>query len=206
MTARTANSVTFLLLMFTAGTGGFAQPNEASGITPTSTHVSLHPLQATELRGTGRKTRVVPVPERIAEIRQHLSLNVSQIAEVMQVGRPAVYSWLNDQRTPRSTQQDRLSRLYTLATQWRRRSSEPVGKYLILPLDRGESLLGLLRKRDQDAGQIDRLLDAICAAIASRETRRQRGGYRSAASIIKKQGYKQDSPEVQQQRIEDAAD
>ncbi len=84
---------------------------------------------------------------QIATIRSALSLQMKELAEVVGVERPTIYSWLNAQNSPQPVNRDRLHTIYRLALQWNRLSAAPLGKYLHIPGDEGHSVFNSLKKK-----------------------------------------------------------
>lgn len=188
-------------LLSGVGTGGLSVPvRPQSSPSSSQTWVSTRnePPEPNEVED-------VSAPARISKIRGQLSLNMKQVADAMQVGRPAVYAWFQG-ATPRDGQQQRLKELHDIADKWRSLSSVPVGKYLIIPLENGASLLDLIRANDLDHTEINRAIGQISSIIQATERRRKTSGYRSAASVMKELQVKPASREIEQQRINDASD
>ncbi len=199
-----ADLMVLLGLLFTVGTGGFTAPAYVSTFPSTSPYVvdaratTVHDVPATS---GGNDELAVSVTDRLRAVRRALSLNVSQLAEAMQVGRPAIYSWLRG-ASPRRVQLQRLKQLYDIATDWSRRHSGPVGKLLIAPLEDGESLVSLLMEPEIDIGRVQRALSVISDSLSATESRRQRSGYRSVASVMKEYGISSAPDDIGQLRID----
>lgn len=105
------------------------------------------------------------VSARIDHVRQHLSLTMTQLANVVGVARTTLYAWQDNTASPRMQYQRRLGALANLATQWANRSAEPVGVYLVTPLAAGATLLDLLSARRWNTRAIGAAIDAIATAI-----------------------------------------
>lgn len=103
---------------------------------------------------------------QIATIRSALSLQMKELAEVIGVERPTVYSWLNGNNSPQPTNRDRLHTVYRLARRWNDRSNTPVGKDRHLPDDDGCTLFDLLRGPTIQVGKIIERLDALAETAA----------------------------------------
>jgi hypothetical protein len=123
----------------------------------------------------------------------------------MQVGRPAVYAWLQGVN-PREGPQIRLKELRDIATTWSSLTDKPVGKYLIAPLAGGTSFLELLRAPELNRAAINRAMEEISSNIRAADSRKRNSGYVSAAKILKEGGTKPLSRELRRERINDAAD
>lgn len=83
--------------------------------------------------------------EIIAEIRTAFSLQVKELAEIVGVQRPHVYSWINEESKPRGHNSDKLSWLYGLAKQWNAICAIPCGDSIRAVAQDGKSLLSLLK-------------------------------------------------------------
>lgn len=209
---RMGSAPDLLLLLGTAltiggvGTGGFARSVVAQS-TPSSSRVWMddsHGLEGVPaVEEVDAEESAITPAARIAEARDRLSLNVTQFADVMRVGRPSVYGWIREETMPRENQQLRLKELYDVAREWRDLSDIPVGKYLVMPLSDGASLLQLLREPELDRQRISRSMRQIASAIQAAEYRKRASGYRSMASVMRAHGIQEDSEEVQRQRVED---
>lgn len=183
------------------GTGSLSIPLRPQS-TPSGSQISV---------STGPRPRLVEnaedisAPGRISAIRSRLSLNLKQVAGAMQVGRPAVYAWLQG-ANPRESQQIRLKELRDIAKTWSGLTDKPVGKYLIAPLAGGASLLELLHSPKLNGAAINQAMEEISSNIRAAESRKRNGGYVSAANIVKQDGTKPLSRERRRERINDAAD
>ncbi len=204
--AKPATAWGALLLLFccSVGTGGIARlggppaPSSSGGTWLGVRHSASRHAPAP---ATGR--RAIGVADRVAVIKKELSLNMTQMAQALRVGRPALYGWLSDVVTPRSAHLSRLKELYNLAVHWGRLVERPVGKYLIMPLDDGKSLARLLTTKPLDSDRILRAFESIRSAIVVSEERKRSSGYRSAASIMRERGYDDDPRESQERRLAD---
>ena len=204
-----ATAATVIAMSFVLGTGGVSQRPVVS-LSPyasgTGGQVRIHTRRQ---RASNQEPRangnVVATTDRLNEVRNRLSLNMKQLATAMQVGRPALYRWF-DGASPHESNLQRLKLLYDIATEWTQLSQEPVGKNLIIPIGGKESLASMLSASTLDLPRIRTAMRTIADAMKARNDRRERSGYRSAASIIAERGYRQDSAEAQRRRIEDASD
>ena len=60
---------------------------------------------------------IVSNAERVRFIRHAFSLNNKQMADVLRVSRPTVYSWMNGETSIHSAGQQRVNMIYELARQ-----------------------------------------------------------------------------------------
>ena len=90
--------------------------------------------------------------EKIAGIRHYLSLNTTQLAEVLNVRRPTVYQWAAVPGVPlKSKHRDRLDAIYNAARAWRMLSPVPMGSLVQEPLADGRSVYDLLCEDSLDS-------------------------------------------------------
>jgi AcrR family transcriptional regulator len=171
----------FLSAVLLVGTGGFANAHTVSwapsGVLP---HVRV--LCTTD--GQIDSDRLLDTQEKLAGIRRYLSMSVTDLAKVLRVGRPTVYSWLRDDADLRAEHAQRLETIYRFARKWRMMSSRPVGALLNQPSTAGETLLSLLSARTVDDLAVQGAFSQIRNA-SSRTTRRP-----SVLEVAKQRGFK----------------
>jgi hypothetical protein len=157
------------------GTGGTANMQAVPVQTftgPVARVCSVHVTQNEE-------ENVLDTQEKIAGIRRYLSLNMTELANVLKVGRPTVYSWATAPITLRSAHRERIDAVYAIARDWRSLSSEPMGRMVREPnLGNGRTLIDLLsvdkldttairngmRQIQERQGRLDRRLTVAEAA------------------------------------------
>jgi transcriptional regulator with XRE-family HTH domain len=120
--------------------------------------------------------------EQLSGIRRYLSLSISDLAEVLRVERPTVYSWLKGEATPRSGNTDRIGAIYSLAREWRLMSSEPIRGMLNTRYGADTTLLALLSEETIDETATRRLLVKLREALDRVPPRK------SVAEIAKERG------------------
>jgi hypothetical protein len=124
-------------LAASVGTGGeltfdvdwFLEPIELTG-SAINVHVEKDPTKPT----------VSSISDKLAVIKAAFGLSISQLAQVLRVKRPTIYSWFDTQTGPdalRGANKNRLHDLFGLAQTWNQKSSSPPGRHL-------DSLLELL--------------------------------------------------------------
>jgi hypothetical protein len=170
----------FLAAVFLVGTGGIATPR----------NIDYVPSGVVEVRvscgsqASVDSDRLLDAQEKLAGIRRYLSLSVTDLAKVLHVGRPTVYSWLRDEANLRSEHAQRLESIYGLARKWRTISSRPVGSFLNRPMASGSTLLGLLSARRLDSLEVETAYAQIEQALG-RDSR-----HRSVIDVAKQRGFK----------------
>ena len=85
------------------------------------------------------------IGEQIAAIKSSLSLQVKELAEILGVERPTIYSWINRCNTPRPASREKLHVLHRLAQQWNRLATAPLGSALHEADEDGATVFHLLR-------------------------------------------------------------
>ncbi len=178
-----------LLMLFCAfGTGGVTRAVHAQSPTSSGGRVRSQPPRV--LVASTPAVETLSVHRQVAVLRESLSLNMTQLARGLGVGRAALYGWLSDARTPRLKHLGRLKELYDVASYWRRLSSKPLGKYLIMPLNNGTSIARMLTRASLSMTEIKVALGAVANDMLASETRKRSSGYRSVASVMQERGYK----------------
>ena len=120
--------------------------------------------------------------ELLAGIRRYFSLNIANLARVLRVERPTVYSWITGAVTPRLENLSRIQKIHTLAKEWRKVSSEPVRGMLTIGYSGMPSLLDQLQQEVIDETAIRGTLSELRAALARVPQRK------SVAQIAKEKG------------------
>jgi len=118
------------------------------------------PVSQTEPRS--RKSRIESPAEQVALIRSALSLNIRELAMVLHVERPTVYSWISGAQ-PREANARRLRTLTSLARKWNTLSTQPLGN---LRKDADEDGISILTLLEEDPLDTDRVLGLFKAAAA----------------------------------------
>ncbi len=118
--------------------------------------------------------------ERLAAIQRTLSLSVTEVAQVLGVARGTLYGWMKGTVPVPKMQSDsnRLSELHRVATMWRTRTNETLGRLVAAPVgDEGTSLLSLLSAPEWQFTAIESTMEALAARLEAQfsERRAQRG-------------------------------
>src|SRR5215469_4903510 len=120
-----------------AGTGGFANAQAVAlqtftGATPRAFSIHI---------GRDDEEGILNTQEKLAGIRRYLSLNATELAKVLNVGRPTVYSWATAPVAMHSKHRERIEAIYQLGRQWRALSSDPMGNSVREPLSNGRTMV-----------------------------------------------------------------
>lgn len=92
--------------------------------------------------------------ETIAGIRSALSLQIKELAEILQVQRPTIYSWIKDEVEPSAVNRERLQQVYRIAAQWARLCKLPAERLVRAAGTDGHSVLDLLKADEIDEGDV----------------------------------------------------
>lgn len=173
-------------------------------IQATSKHVARIATEASKSRLT-ETFEVVDVAERLAAIRDQLSLNISQLAKVIGVGRKTIYQWLTKEVIPRTTHQRRIKNLYDLALEWQGMCSAPVGELLATPVTNGASLLDALSRSSSDQDSlVSDIMQQLRAAILKREEKALPAWGKSGLDIARERRIELPDEETQLHNIQAA--
>lgn len=105
--------------------------------------------------------------EQLTFIRHYLSLSISDLARVVGVQRPTIYSWLQNQTAPRRESLERLAMLERVAAYWKSLASRPLGALASLAVGgNGETFAVLLESAA--AEQLHEMLDQLAARLTKR--------------------------------------
>ncbi|WP_232515959.1 hypothetical protein [Burkholderia multivorans] len=121
--------------------------------------------------------------EMVEKLRSAFGLNVTQVAQALQVERITIYAWMRTERMEKlsSSNRSRLWRLYQIAKQWS--SYAPLaGKYLveIIP-GRDTTLLQMLCGQQLDPGEFAHAYELLARATSpTARTRQHRADQREA--------------------------
>lgn len=137
-----------ILTGFLVGTGG-TMTMEMLDVKPPTGSAIIFRLPSACKRRQAQTPFLLP-QEQLAAIRRYLSLNVSDLAKVLRVERPTVYSWLKGEALPRSANIDRIGTIYSIAREWRQMSATPVRGMLNTRYDDNVPLLALLSEETID--------------------------------------------------------
>ena len=146
---------------------------------------------------------VFKVSERLAQIRHYLSLNATELAQILRVERPTVYAWLSDRAWPQAANLQRLVRIHKLARSWRAISSRPLGTLVREPIDAGQSLVDLMSEEHLDEGEIRRRLFPDFKRRIDQEQEARRGRRRGIAEAAQRHGFPELPRRVRQRAFDD---
>lgn len=112
------------------------------------------------------------VADMIAAVRSALSLQIKEIASLVGVERPTVYSWIQGKSTPFEQNRSRLQQLFAAARKWQALSPLPLGDGVRSVILDGDSLLDLLSHTPVPESKIQTLLMALASKVPTTKTPR----------------------------------
>jgi hypothetical protein len=128
------------------------------------------------------------IPKLIAGIRASLSLQIKEIAEMLQVERPTIYAWIKDKSKPHKQNRERLNQLYYLAKQWDNISNNPIGKAIHDIVYDGRSLFDYLKESNIQKGIVLSCFAAIKHAAVESAQRNNGQIKKSVAELAREHG------------------
>ena len=181
--------------VITCGSGGMSIASGESMTSDTIVYsVESQPTRAEVLK-------VSTVPQEVATIRHYLSLNVSNLATVLRIGRPTVYAWQRGEAKLHASNIKRLNDIYDLAVEWKKSSRVPLGNMLTSSLNDGSTFLESLSRDDIDpaelSSKVHELVEKREVILAGQGPR-----VRSLRSIADELGFSPMSPEEGQKSID----
>lgn len=109
--------------------------------------------------------------EQLARIRANLSLNISELAQVLGVQRPTIYAWMGeDDVVLRRENRERLDRLEQVALFWESKTHLPVGGRIRDEDAEGNSVVALLAKDEHEHAR--QVLDSLRPKVEQPPQRR----------------------------------
>ena len=120
--------------------------------------------------------------EIIAAIRSSLSLQIKELAEILRVQRPTVYSWIKNEVEPSATNRERLKHLYRIALKWKQLCNLPADSLIRSSGADGHSVLELLKTDEVDHAGIMKRLQRL--ATQRRKMKREADEKRPTADAL----------------------
>jgi transcriptional regulator with XRE-family HTH domain len=90
-----------------------------------------------------RDQEPLTLQETLAAIQHYFSLNIKELAQILGVSRPTIYSWLRAEQEPQATNLARIAELHSLTRLWQKISIRPIGAPVRTPVVGERSLLQL---------------------------------------------------------------
>jgi DNA-binding transcriptional regulator YiaG len=139
--------------------------------------------------------------EMIAAIRSSLSLQIKELAEILHVQRPTVYSWIKDEVEPSASNRERLQQIYRIASNWNRLCDYPAERLVRAAGTDGHSVLELLKADEITDEDIVSRFEGL--ALQRRKMKAEADSKRpTAESIAQRHGFAPNDVSDQQHLID----
>lgn len=113
--------------------------------------------------------------DKIAAVRAALSLNIKELAGILRVQRPTVYSWIDGEAEPQTENVRRLNSLFELARSWSGLTEQPLGEDVRRPhFSGGRSFAELLAEGNPNDLSLREKLQELEAAQRGRTAPKQK--------------------------------
>lgn len=169
-----------------AGTGGLINPAYAANMlnAPTGTRVFV----MTARDRTDRHDEAKSPATIVGDIKAAFGLNVTQLARILQVERPTIYQWMDEDQNPRiqPRNRERLLTIQMFAEEWNRISSQPANKLFETLSFEGKTLMDLLGNNTLDKPTIRSAMQAVATQIAENQAKKKA---RSIAGRLRDMGF-----------------
>ncbi len=129
---------------------------------------------------------VVSPGRMLAAIKSELSVTITEMAVLLGVERPTLYSWMAEERSPHPSNRIRLDDLYEVAIIWRRKKVGFLGNFRNHRLGSGQTLVDLLKQVPLPLEAIRKGLDALSAIFEKGKSSRKP----TSQELIEKYGIK----------------
>ncbi len=138
--------------------------------------------------------RAVSRTEMLAAIQNAFALNVTQLAEILNVTRVTVYQWRKEDAAPlKEESRARLQQIYGLATFWRSLAAVPGAQLHEYIAGMNTTLEATLKQSDVDRDQLGKIHAALLRAESS-QVRRQRAVQAQREALAKLKANLVDTP------------
>jgi hypothetical protein len=191
-----------LAAFFIAGTGGAISCASTSAVVQKMDSSSTGSMCRIECVSKSRledeTERIAGSAEGLPTIQHHLSLNLSDLAAVLRVSRPTIYTWLRSESSPQAHNVSRMRLLFRVAKTWAGVSPRPLGSHLKTAVVEGQSVFDLL-SQERIERELVRGALATCSRKMEQEAARPRP--RSAAEIAGQYGLRSQSKHSQEESV-----
>lgn len=148
----------------TARARPFAAAAAGDAVCPTVLNLPSASAQAgapSAVAGDAVAASVDPVAEQIAAIKEGWRLNMTELADIMDVQRPTLYNWLNRKTSPNVEARQKLDLLVAAAPVWNRLTAKSSDSFLLDypgPEEAGPSIRQRLKSPDRNLAQMTALI------------------------------------------------
>jgi transcriptional regulator with XRE-family HTH domain len=151
-------------LVLAAGTGGIMTPHSTAEVLDHWLHYPRINIEHSVAKNGDMRSPA----EHVANIRDVLGINMSDLASVLGVTRPTAYAWLEGQE-PKTEAVTHIQRLSRVADEINRANIIRLDKLVHRPILNGRSLLDILKTDEDPVAAL-----TILKAVADKEERTRR--------------------------------
>ncbi|MEH6652247.1 MAG: helix-turn-helix domain-containing protein [Motiliproteus sp.] len=116
---------------------------------------------------------VSPAPELVSSIQSYLGLNVSQLAEIVGVSRPTIYSWKKGKEEPNEANVARLMHLKNLIEEVSPDYAPLLGKFLKRALPSGINMAEVLSDPSSDKASFNQAYEMLIPVLENAMRRKE---------------------------------
>lgn len=145
----------FLPLLLTPGSGGSITPHSIEKLERYYSHSIIHVEHSTAKNVDTRSSA-----EHVANIRDVLTINMSELASILRSTRPTVYAWLEGRQEPKADAAVNIQRLSHVADKIKLANVIQLDQLIRRPVINGRSLLDIIKVND-DPSDILQVLKSI---------------------------------------------
>jgi DNA-binding transcriptional regulator YiaG len=145
----------FLPLLLTPGSGGSITPHSIEKLERYYSHSIIHVEHSTAKNVDTRSSA-----EHVANIRDVLAINMSELASILRSTRPTVYAWLEGRQEPKAEAAVNIRRLSHVADRIKLANVIQLDQLIRRPVVNGRSLLDIIKVND-DPSDILQVLKSI---------------------------------------------
>ena len=108
--------------------------------------------------------------ERLAALQAVLGLSTSDLAQALALSRPGLYKWLDGSSNVKlqGASRERLAAIERIATQWRERSTAPLGSLAHEPLADGRTVFSMMAADQVNEADVIGAYDELIAKLAGK--------------------------------------
>jgi len=124
-------------------------------------------IQTVEVQPQERPT-FVDTKHQLEFLQEKVGLNISQLAVLLKVQRPAIYEWMKNY-SPNRNNQERLDKLYFLFDDWKEEKKLRIGDFLYKVMNGKQSLYELLTKEKIDEDLCKKMITQIKNTVVANQ-------------------------------------
>lgn len=115
-------------------------------------------------------SEISDLPGVLIDIRENLSLSITELSAILGVKRPTIYAWLRGDSQPHPRNSDRIELLFRVSRRWAELAARPIQRQLRQAFDTdGKTLFSMLKDVEADFDVIEDHLISLAELPAPRE-------------------------------------